>query len=281
MKTFLLGTACLLITTLPAFSQGDIRKVDFKNFTYLAHCIAETPSKVTVKDGEFSEEKQQDGYVDRFYFNVMDIAYGDLNADKRDDAVIISICNTGGTGNFSEGFVYSMKNGKPALIARIPGGDRAYGGLRAARVEGGLLVVESNDVGEEGGACCPQFIVTTKYRLGPRGGILKAGKETRREIYPKQRVTFPRGASGTTFSTSIPAEEGKRYIVGARAGQTLTVSIDTDKASLRLLEELDEVEVKRGINNFLVKLPKTGDYTIEVQNDSDKPLSVSVNIKIQ
>lgn len=34
---------------------------------------------VTVKDGEFSLEKQMGGYVDRFYFNVYNFAYGDLN----------------------------------------------------------------------------------------------------------------------------------------------------------------------------------------------------------
>ena len=260
-----------------ANGQSDIRKVDFKNFTYLAHCISETPQKITVKDGEFSEEKQEEGYVDRFHFNVFDVAYGDLNADGRDEAVVLSICNTGGTGNFSEGFVFAMKAGKPSLAARIPGGDRAYGGLRSTRVENGLLVVESNDAGPEGGSCCPQIIVTTKYKLAG-GRIVKSGKETRRDIYPKERVTFAAGTSGKTFTTSIRAEEGKRFIVGARARQTLSVSIDTDKASMRLLED---VEVKFGINNFMVKLPTTGDYTIEIQNDADKDLTVKVNIKIQ
>ena len=260
-----------------AFGQTGIRGIDFKNFTYPAHCISETPSKITVKDGEFSEEKQEDGYVDRFHFSVMDIAYGDVTGDRQDEAMILAICNTGGTGNFSEGFVYSMKAGKPRLVARIPGGDRAYGGLRSTRVENGLLVVESNDVGPEGGACCPQGIVTTKYRVGS-GKIVKFGKELRREIYPRERVTFAAGASEKTFTTTIPSEEGKRFVVGARAGQTLIVSVDTDKASLRLLED---AEPKFGINNFLVKLPKTGDYTIELQNDSVSELVVTVNIKIQ
>lgn len=261
------------------FGQADIHTIDFKNFTYSANCLGKTPSKISVKDGEFSEEKQQDGYVDRFSFAIMDIAYGDLNADTRDEAVILSVCNTGGTGNFSEGFVYAMKAGKPSLIARIPGGDRAYGGLRSAAVENGLLVVESNDAGTEGAACCPQYIVTTKYRLGPRGGIIKSGKVERRELYPKERVTFQKGLSSTTFETTIRGEEGKRYIVGARTGQTLTVSINTDKASIRLLEE--EAEVKHGTNSFVAKLQKTGDYTIEVQNDSSAALALSMTIKIK
>ena len=277
MKSLVVSFFVLLVPTVSIFAQGDIHKVDFKNFTYLAQCIYETPQKVTVKNGEFSEEKQEEGYVDRFYFHVFDVAYGDLNGDRRDEAIVLTVCNTGGTGNFSEGFIFAMKAGRPTLAARIPGGDRAYGGLRRTRVENGLLVVDSNDVGPEGGACCPQIIVTTRYKLaGSR--IVKFGKDTRRDVYPSERVTFAKGSSGKTFKATIPADEGKRFIVGARGGQTLTVSIDTDKASLRLLEEAD---VKFGINNFLVKLPKTGVYTVEIQNDSGAALSVTVNIRIQ
>lgn len=277
MKGLICSVLMVFAPAAAVRAQSDIRKVDFKNFTYLAQCISRTPQRITVKDGEFSREKQEDGYVDRFLFSVFDIAYGDLNADRRDEAIVLGICNTGGTGNFSEGFIFTMKAGKPSLVGRIPGGDRAYGGLRSTRVENGLLVVESNDVGPEGGACCPQVIVTTRYKLAA-GRIVKSGKETRRDIFPKERVTFPRGSSGTTFTTTIRPEEGKRFIVGARAGQTLSVSIDTDKASLRLVED---AEAKFGVNNFSVKLPSTGDFTIELQNDTDTELTVSVNIKIQ
>lgn len=278
MKIFFLLAVCLLLTA-SVFAQGDMHKVDFKNFTYSAHCLGDRPSKITVKDGEFSQEKQEDGYVDRFSFSIMDIAFGDLNGDKQDEAIVLSICNTGGTGNFSEGFIYSMRAGKASQVGRIPGGDRGYGGLRSTRVENGMLLVDSNDAGTEGAACCPQYIVTTKYRLGPRGGILKVGKSERRELYPKERVTFAKGMSSKTFETTIRAEEGKRFIVGAGSGQTMTVSIDTDKASVRLLEE--EAEVKHGTNSFVAKLQKSGDYTIEVQNDSDAPLTLIVTIKIK
>lgn len=276
MRSFCIAFAVLCLSPA-AFGQNNIRSVDFRNFTYSVQCISETPSDITVKDGEYSYEKQEDGYVDRYHFNVYDIAFGDLDRNRSDEAIVLTICNTGGTENFSEGYIFSMKRGKPALVARIPGGDRAYGGLRRTRVENGLLVVESNDVGPEGGACCPQVIVTTTYRVSG-GRIAKVGKEIRREIYPKERLTFAKGTSGKTFKIIIPAEEGKRFVVGARAGQSLSVSVDTDKASLRLMEE---AEVKYGINNFLVKLSTSGDFTVEIQNDSDTELAVVVNIKIQ
>lgn len=277
MKHCILSSLLVIAAAAAAFAQSDIRKVDFKNFTYLVQCISEQASKVTVKDGEYSQEKQEDGYVDRFYFRVFDFAYGDLTGDGRDEAIVLGVCNTGGTGNFSEGFVFTMKGPKPYLVARIPGGDRADGGLRNTRVEDGLLVVASNDAGPDGGACCPQVIVTTKFKVAG-GKIVKVGKEVKRDVYPTERVTFARGMSGKTVRVTIPRQEGKRFTIGARAGQTLSVSVDTGKASLRLRED---AEVKFGTNNFFVKLPKSGDYTVELQNDSDSELAVTVNIKIQ
>lgn len=260
-----------------AYAQGGIRSVDFKNFTYLALCAGETPEKITVKNGEFSKATQMDGYVDRMLFNVFDPSYGDLTGDGKDEAVILGVCNAGGTGNFSEGFVYTEKAGRPVLLARIPGGDRAYGGLRSAKVENGTLVVDSNDPGENGASCCPELAVTTRYKLSG-SKLIAVGKPERRELFPTQRVNFARGASGTTFDVTVPSWEGKRYLVGARAGQMLKVSTSSDKVSLRLLED---ASVTEGINNFTARLPKTGDYTIEIQNNADTEVRITVNIKIQ
>ena len=105
----------VLILSAAAFSfgQSDIHSVDFKNFTYSPYCISKTPTRVTVKDGEYSKETQMDGYVDRFSFSVTAVSYGDLNGDAKDEAIILGVCNTGGTGNFSEGFVYTSRAGKP------------------------------------------------------------------------------------------------------------------------------------------------------------------------
>ncbi|MDM7921693.1 MAG: hypothetical protein QUS14_05285 [Pyrinomonadaceae bacterium] len=272
----LIAVALTFAASASLFAQA-IRDVDFRNFTYSPYCAGSTPENVTVINDEFSEEKQEDGYVDRFYFKVYQPEYGDLNGDRLEEAVILSVCNTGGTGNFSEGFVFGTSAKKLVLLGRIPGGDRAYGGLRSAVIKNGLLVVESNDVGELGGACCPEVIVTTTYRL--EGGKLSVvGVPVRREIFPVERIVFKRGTSGITFTTRLPADEGKRFVLGARAGQTLSVSVNSEDASLRLLEDAN---VTFGINNFLARLPKTGDYTIEVRNNAATEMDVQVNIKIQ
>jgi hypothetical protein len=254
-----------------------IRKIDFKNFTYQPSCTYEDKKSITVKNGEFSSEKQEDGYVDRFYFNITSVTYGDLNGDSSEEAVVLTVCNTGGTGNFSEGFIYTLKGDKPVLFATIPGGDRADGGLRSARVDKGQLVVESNDPGENGGACCPQVVVTTRYEVSS-GKLMQIGKEEKRDLFLSQRVSFSKGTSGTTINVKIPAEEGRRFIVGARAGQILDVSVNTDKADIRLLED---AETTQNTNGFSAHLPKNGDYTIEVTNYEGAQLNVVLNIRIR
>jgi hypothetical protein len=208
--------AIILSAAVVAKAQSDIHAVDFKNFTYPAFCAGAEPEKITIKDGEYSKETQEDGYVDRIWFKVFSVKYGDLNGDKKDEAAVLSICNTGGTGNFTEGYIYAMRSGKPALIARIPGGDRAYGGLREASVENGVLVVERNDAGEDGASCCPQFILTEHYKLAG-GKIVEMGKAAKRPLVPTERISFAKGTSGKTFKTTIPAGESKHFIVGAAA----------------------------------------------------------------
>jgi hypothetical protein len=253
-----------------------IRKVDFKNFTYEPYCAGEETEKVTVKNGEYSRETKEEGYTDRFYFEARDISYGDVDGDNKEDAIILSNCNTGGTGQFTEGFVYTVKTGKPTLLTRIEGGDRAYGGLRSAKMENGLLVVERNGEGESGGACCPEFVVTTKYKWDGKA-LKESGPESKKPFYPEERVSFAKGTAKTTIKASV--DEIKRYVVGARAGQTLSVSVNSDKVTLSL--DKGDADMTDGTNSFTAVLKTNGDYTIQLQNLNDKPTEVTLTIEIR
>jgi hypothetical protein len=256
-----------------------IRKTDFKNgFTYEPFCAGEETTKVTVKDGEYSKEtKDKDSdYVDHFYFNVLDVAYGDVDNDNKEDAIVITSCNTGGTGQFSEGFIYTLKNGKPTLLDRIAGGDRAEGGLRGAKMENGLLVVERNGAGEGGGLCCPEFLVTTKYKWNGKA-LAQSGAETQKPLYPEERVNFAKGTAKTTIKGTV--EEIKRYVLGARKGQTLIVSVNTDKVTVGLSK--GDADVTDGTNSFSAKLNENGDFAVQVQNLGDKPMEFTLTIEIR
>ena len=178
----------LLLTALPAFSptalkaQGarggsDIRRVDFQNFTYRPSC-AYDGRPVRTRKGSYVRDRGDD----KLWLEVQKTAYGDLTGDRRDEAVVVTKCNTGGTGHFTEGFIYTMRKGRVSEIARLEEGDRAFGGIHDVRVERGLLVEERYAPVEPGtGACCPEYIVTTTYRL-TGSGLVQVGKTKTRKF---------------------------------------------------------------------------------------------------
>jgi hypothetical protein len=280
MNNLLILTCVTLLITGSISAQSNIRSVDFKNFTYDAdYCGGEKSKKITVKDGKFQKEMDPDAQIDAMYYEIYGIEYGDLDGDGKEEAILLSMCNTGGTGNFTEAYVYKIVNRKPVRIMLLSGGDRAFGGLRKAWIDKGVLVVESNDAGAAGGACCPEFIVTNKYRY--TGKTLKeVGKSTKREIYPSKRIAFKKGEFGTTFVLRMSAdEEIKRYVIGAAKGQTLVVTKTSTVA---------EVTLKRGNANVLeedsslvAKLNETGDFVFEIGNFSNKNLKFSVTVTIK
>jgi hypothetical protein len=277
MKRAVFISAIIALVQLAAAAQADIHGVDFKNFTYEPMCAGESASKVRVRNGEYARAAADDP----LYVNVVAIEYGDLTGDGKDEAVILSNCNTGGTGQFTEGFVYTLRNGKPSLLGRVPGGDRADGGLRSIKVEGGNLVVEFNDPDKAAGACCSEGIVIQKYSMSSGGKLAEVGAPIKRELYPKERISFAKGTSGKTWSVTVQPDDRKRFVLGARSGQTLSASFtgggDVD---LRVLED-DNAEVTQGPHKVGAVLKRSGDFTVELSNYSDKPVTVTLTIRIR
>jgi hypothetical protein len=231
MKNLIFLFCTIFLLTASLFAQNDIRKVDFNNFTYEPTCtgdLSDEPyGRITVKNGTISNIKEVNGVNEVIddnlpnYYSVGDFLYGDLNGDGKEETVVSSDCNTGGTGQFSEGYIFTMENGKPVLLARIKGGDRGFGGLVDTKIVKGLLVVEQND--PEGGAnCCALFTLTTKYKLN--GNKLSAiGKSVRREINPAIRIKFPRNKSSTEFDVKLEVGDIKKYVLTARKRQVLSL----------------------------------------------------------
>lgn len=293
MRKIILAVFVLLAFSSLAFSQTDIRDVDFTNFTYEPYCAGpgDETRTVTVKDGMlFEQTKTEDGFTNNFYFSAYEVVYGDVDGDTADEAIISTLCNTGGTGNFTEGFIYGMKDGQPALIARIEGGDRAYGGLRKVSVENGKIIkVERSAPGELGANCCPEEIETTIYRF-ENNSLVQIGEKTTREIYPAERVEFETGKDYKVFKLRMEADdEIKRYVFRAKKGQTLQVITSTPEARVRLHKGNAKIltenqKLFRGsdsTNEFSAKLKETGDFIFEISNFSDTVLDIFVTVKIK
>jgi hypothetical protein len=162
----------------PSHARG-IRRIDFKNFVYDAD-----GENVRVRRGRGSYSGQAEG---DFSYSVerVQVSYGDLTGDGREEAAVTLYYTGGGTGAFSKGFVFTMRRGRLALLAPFEGGDRAAGGIREAAVEGGLLRVRRNEPERMNdvpvGLCCPVSVITTRYRWDGRG-LVRVGEPEKVEV---------------------------------------------------------------------------------------------------
>ncbi len=116
-------------------------------------------------------------------------------------------------------------------------------------------------------------------------GPLLAGDEPRTE-----RVQFPAGRQGATLTGHLAGREGVDYLLGAKAGQRMTVTLHTDHtaAYFNVLPPGSEEALFIGStsgNRFDGTLPETGDYRIRVylmrsaaRRDEQAPYRLAVHI---
>ncbi len=166
--------ASMVVPARGAKGSVNIREIDFLNFTYRSTTGCET---VRAQNGKFSGEPGQSD----IYFEVRQIAYGDLTRDRREEAAVLTLCNSGGSGTYSEVHIYTVRKGRAALLRTLKGGDRAFGGFQSIKLDRGLLMVERYAPEESGGgACCPEYVDLVTYRLAGRN-LARVGKIYRRK----------------------------------------------------------------------------------------------------
>jgi hypothetical protein len=87
-------------------------------------------------------------------FRVDPPLFADIDGDGVEDAIVLCVLGTGGTGKFSSVGIYTLRAGKVVEIGDIPGGDRGDGGIRKVALDGTGVIVERNVLAEGDGACC-------------------------------------------------------------------------------------------------------------------------------
>ncbi|MEP6944974.1 MAG: hypothetical protein ABJA02_03590 [Acidobacteriota bacterium] len=83
----------------------------------------------------------------------------------------------------------------------------------------------------------------------------------------KTRVRFSTGTHGTSVKGTVRGYEYRDYVVGASAGQKMTVSIDASAMStvFTVFDPAgDNLDGAAERNNFSGELPAKGDYVIRV-----------------
>lgn len=84
-----------------------------------------------------------------------------------------------------------------------------------------------------------------------------------------ERVSFPAGATGTVLRDQIVGSQGVNYVLGAAAGQRMTVEMTTDNASayFNILRRASDTAIYNGSvngNSATVILPSSGDWVVQV-----------------
>ena len=184
MRSWLLLLSVVLSCGLASAQQG-IKQVDFNNFKYPVtgpllghnqlhwlplpgHSQSKTSWIHLVHGSDLTKVSSfvMDGktYTQWEGFTLKSVQYADLNGDGNPEAIIVLHYETGGTQNTNYIYIYTLKNGKPYLLAYCYTGDRADYGLYKVYVSQGALVLDLADPAKSSGDCCSAGIVRVQYR---------------------------------------------------------------------------------------------------------------------
>jgi hypothetical protein len=103
-----------------------------------------------------------------------------------------------------------------------------------------------------------------------------------------ERVAFAKGASSKVIKGSIKGYDYVDYVIGARGGQLLTVSMTSNRGSnyFNIMAKGSEAGYYNGStsgNSFRGPVPATGDQVIRVyimRNDARRGVAASYTLKI-
>ena len=150
---------------IPAMDAGgaaaDLTLDMLKNIQYSG--IYSTAVQLT--DGHYEGKPYVEGgasrprvdFVDDFY------AFGDLNGDGVDDAVVFLVDGDGGSGQFISVAPVVNENGVPVNVGTAVLGDRIV--LISVKIEDGVIAVDMVTQGANEPLCCPTLEVVRSFEL--------------------------------------------------------------------------------------------------------------------
>lgn len=197
MKNISIALAIIIITGFAFTAQAQttkssgIKDVDFSNFSYrTSFDDPKTPKTISLSGGKFEEGGSYDS-GGTLYELFGQPAYGDLNGDKSEEAVIEIKMSAPSTLRAFEVQVYTFQKGAPKMLARLddslvlkdyrkyyPKTDLHYAGTNPPKIEKGQVIIEALT---EGNFACPKYTAVFTYKLSA-GKFVLSGKPVRKSF---------------------------------------------------------------------------------------------------
>ena len=151
----------LWVPAQPGATGGELTLEALQNAVYQG--IYDEPVQLT--DGGYEGEPFVPGGASRptVVLHPEVYAFGDLNGDGVDDAAVILIENSGGSGSFIYLAAVINQDGTPVNVATQFVGDREQ--VQAISIEGSEITVEMVAHGPDDAMCCPTQETTKVYQL--------------------------------------------------------------------------------------------------------------------
>lgn len=130
---------------------------------------------VQLTDGTYTGPPSVEGAASRPTINFTGVyAFGDLSADGAEDAAVILVENSGGTGSFIYLAAVLNQQGKPVNVSTLLLGDRIQ--VQSMTIDGGQIIVQLKQQGPNDPLCCPTQEVENTYGLQGNRLILATSK---------------------------------------------------------------------------------------------------------
>ncbi|MFH1486326.1 MAG: hypothetical protein ABIH46_09665 [Chloroflexota bacterium] len=154
-------------TALPKLTLDALKNAEYQSESL--HARPHGRKKVKLTNGQYEEEMEWNFPGPAPQFNKLSIflsdqaAFGDLNGDRVEDAAVILVTNTGGSGFFKELAAVVNDMGMPKHVASVELGDRTK--VDSLIIESGKIAIKAIVVGPGDQACCPTHEATAAFRL--------------------------------------------------------------------------------------------------------------------